>query len=134
VDRSAAYFARYVAKNVVAAGLADEAQVQVAYAIGVAEPVSVLIDTRGTGHLDDEDISKLVRKHFDFRPRAIIEHLKLRRPIYLETARNGHFGRPHPDFTWEKTDKAAELKADAESKTLVGVGGNGDGKKSARKK
>ena len=138
VDRSAAYFARYVAKNVVAAGLAEEAKVQVACAIGVAEPVSVLIDTRGTGHLDDEDLGKLVRKHFDFRPRAIIEHLQLRRPIYLETARNGHFGRNHPDFTWEKLDKAAELKAGAESKTLVGAGvnggGNGDSKKSARKK
>src|SRR5262249_6980803 len=86
VDRSAAYFSRYVAKNIVAAGLADEAQVQVAYAIGVAEPVSVLVDTKGTAHMDDEDLAKLVRKNFDFRPRAIIEHLKLRRPIYLETA------------------------------------------------
>ncbi len=138
VDRSAAYFARYVAKNIVAAGLADEAQVQVAYAIGVAEPVSVLVDTKGTAHMDDEELAKLVRKHFDFRPRAIIEHLKLRRPIYLETARNGHFGRAHPDFTWEKTDKAGALKADAESRTLVGAGTNGNGgsssKKSARRK
>ena len=110
VDRSAAYFARYVAKNIVAAGLADEAQVQVAYAIGVAKPVSVLVETRGTGKLDDEKISGLCHEFFDFRPRAIIETLNLRRPIYLETARNGHFGRELPNFTWEKTDKAEALK------------------------
>ncbi len=122
VDRSAAYFARYVAKNIVAADLAEEAQVQVAYAIGVAEPVSVLVDTKGTSKIDEEQISKLVRKHFDFRPRAIIEHLNLRRPIYLETARNGHFGRNLPNFTWEKTDKAEALKADAHRKVIVGVG------------
>jgi S-adenosylmethionine synthetase len=119
VDRSAAYFARYVAKNIVAADLSDEAQVQVAYAIGVAEPVSVLVDTFGTGRRSDEEIAALVRKHFDFRPRAIIETLNLRRPIYLETARNGHFGRELPNFTWEKTDKAAALKASANSKALV---------------
>jgi S-adenosylmethionine synthetase len=113
VDRSAAYFARYVAKNIVASGLADEAQVQVAYAIGVADPVSVRVDTFGTGKISDRDLAALVRKHFDFRPRAIIEHLKLRRPIYVETARLGHFGRLLPAFTWEKTDKAAELKAAA---------------------
>jgi S-adenosylmethionine synthetase len=129
VDRSAAYFARYVAKNIVAAGLADEAQVQVAYAIGVADPVSVLVDTRGTGTIGDEELATLVRKHFDFRPRAIIEHLDLRRPIYLETARNGHFGRDLPNFTWEKTDKARALKADSESKVLVAAGGNGSGHK-----
>ena len=138
VDRSAAYFARYVAKNVVAAGLADEALVQVAYAIGVAEPVSVLIESHGTGKLSDEALSELVRKHFDFKPRAIIDHLKLRRPIYYETARNGHFGRELPNFTWERTDKAAELKESSMSKVLVGVGGNGGGnghkKISVRKK
>ena len=110
VDRSAAYFARYVAKNIVAAELADEAQVQVAYAIGVAKPVSVLVETRGTGKVSDEAIAGLVREFFDFRPRAIIETLNLRRPIYLETARNGHFGRELPNFTWEKTDKAEALK------------------------
>jgi len=137
VDRSAAYFARYVAKNLVASGLAEEAQVQVAYAIGVAEPVSVRVETRGTSDMDEEDLAKLVQKHFDFRPRAIIEHLDLRRPIYLETARNGHFGRNHPDFTWERTDKAAELKAAIETKTLVAVSGQGDGhakKTSTRRK
>jgi S-adenosylmethionine synthetase len=134
VDRSAAYFARYVAKNIVAADLADEAQVQVAYAIGVAQPVSVLVDTHGTGKRSDEELAALVRKHFDFRPRAIIETLNLRRPIYLETARNGHFGRELPNFTWEKTDKAAALKADAGKKVLVGAGnGNGNGSASARK-
>ena len=113
VDRSATYFARYVAKNIVAAGLADEALVQVAYAIGVAQPVSVLVDTKGTGQICDEDLAALVRKHFDFRPRAIIDYLNLRRPIYLDTARLGHFGRELPNFTWERTDKAAELKAAA---------------------
>jgi S-adenosylmethionine synthetase len=100
--------------------------VQVAYAIGVAQPVSVLVDTQGTGTVSDEALANLVRKHFDFRPRAIIDHLKLRRPIYLETARNGHFGRELPDFTWEKTDKARILREDAGSKTLLGVtNGNG---------
>jgi len=140
VDRSAAYFARYVAKNIVAANLADEATVQVAYAIGVAEPVSVLVDTKGTGKVSDERLSDIVREHFDFRPRAIIDHLNLRRPIYLETARNGHFGRELPNFTWEKTDKAAALKDGGKSagKVLVGVGvGNGNGshkKVSARRR
>ena len=110
VDRSAAYFARYVAKNIVAAELADEAQVQVAYAIGVAKPVSVLVETRGTGKISDETLAGLVSEFFDFRPRAIIETLNLRRPVYLETARNGHFGRELPNFTWEKTDKAEALK------------------------
>ena len=110
VDRSAAYFARYVAKNIVAAGLADEAQVQVAYAIGVAKPVSVLVETRGTGKTSDEAIAGLVSEFFDFRPRAIIDTLNLRRPVYLETARNGHFGRELPNFTWEITDKAEALK------------------------
>jgi len=127
VDRSAAYFARYVAKNIVAAGLSDEALVQVAYAIGVAEPVSVLVDTHGTGQLDDDELAALVRKTFDFRPRAIIDHLKLRRPIYLQTARDGHFGLELPDFTWEKTDRAAELRNQSQSKVLVGASGNGHG-------
>jgi len=128
VDRSAAYFARYVAKNLVAANLCQEAMVQVAYAIGVAQPVSVLVDTQGTGTISDEALAQLVRKHFDFRPRAIIDHLKLRRPIYLETARNGHFGRELPDFTWEKTDKARQLREDATSKTFLAVtDGNGNG-------
>jgi S-adenosylmethionine synthetase len=113
VDRSATYFARYVAKNIVAAGLAEEALVQVAYAIGVAQPVSVRVDTNGTGVISDEDLGALVSKHFDFRPRVIIDYLDLRRPIYLDTARLGHFGRELPNFTWERTDKAAELKAAA---------------------
>ncbi|MGD0091295.1 MAG: methionine adenosyltransferase [Planctomycetota bacterium] len=115
VDRSASYFVRYVAKNIVAAGLADEALVQVAYAIGVAKPVSILVDTKGTGKISDADLAALVSKHFDFRPRVIIDHLNLRRPIYLETARLGHFGRELPEFTWERTDKAEELRAAAAS-------------------
>jgi S-adenosylmethionine synthetase len=113
VDRSACYMARYVAKNVVAAGLADRCMVQLAYAIGVAEPVSVLIDTFGTGQIDDETISELVRSHFKLTPRGIIETLDLRRPIYKKTAAFGHFGRTEPEFTWERTDKANALRADA---------------------
>ena len=113
VDRSACYMARYVAKNVVAAGLADRCQVQLAYAIGVAEPVSVYVDTFGTGKVDDEKISELVRGHFKLTPRGIIETLDLRRPIYKKTAAFGHFGRTEPEFTWERTDKATGLKADA---------------------
>ena len=113
VDRSACYMARYVAKNVVAAGLAERCMVQLAYAIGVAEPVSVLIDTYGTGTIGDEKISELVRAHFKLTPRGIIESLDLRRPIYKKTAAFGHFGRTEPEFTWEKTDKAAALGADA---------------------
>lgn len=113
VDRSAAYMARYVAKNIVAAGLATKAMVQLAYAIGVAEPVSVLVDTSGTGTISDDQISALVRKHFDLTPKGIIDGLKLRRPIYRKTAAFGHFGRTEPEFTWEYTDKAAALKADA---------------------
>jgi S-adenosylmethionine synthetase len=112
VDRSACYMARYVAKNVVAAGLADRCMVQLAYAIGVAEPVSVLIDTFGTGQIPDDKISELVRAHFKLTPRGIIESLDLRRPIYKKTAAFGHFGRTEPEFTWEKTDKAAALRAD----------------------
>ncbi len=113
VDRSACYMARYVAKNVVASGLADRCMVQLAYAIGVAEPVSVLIDTFGTGQIADERISELVRAHFKLTPRGIIESLDLRRPIYKKTAAFGHFGRTEPEFTWERTDKAAALSADA---------------------
>src|SRR5215217_3245794 len=112
VDRSACYMARYVAKNVVAAGLAEKCLVQLAYAIGVAEPVSVYIETSGTGTLSDEKISELVRAHFKLTPRGIIESLDLRRPIYKKTAAFGHFGRTEPEFTWEKTDKAAALRAD----------------------
>jgi S-adenosylmethionine synthetase len=112
VDRSACYMARYVAKNVVAAGLAERCLVQLAYAIGVAEPVSVFIDTYGTGTVSDDKISELVRAHFKLTPRGIIESLDLRRPIYKKTAAFGHFGRTEPEFTWEKTDKAAALRAD----------------------
>jgi len=113
VDRSAAYAGRYVAKNIVAAGLASKCEVQVAYAIGVAKPVSVLVETFGTGKIADEKIGKLVEKHFDLRPKGIIHSLDLLRPIYEKTAAYGHFGREEPEFTWEKTDKAAALKADA---------------------
>ena len=113
VDRSAAYAARHVAKNIVAAGLAKKCEVQVAYAIGVARPVSVLVDTFGTGTIADEKIGKLVEKHFDLRPKGIIQALNLLRPIYLKTAAYGHFGRDEPEFSWEATEKAAALKADA---------------------
>ena len=113
VDRSACYMARYVAKNVVAAGLAERCMVQLAYAIGVAEPVSVLIDTFGTGQVDDETISAAVRENFKLTPRGIIEALDLRRPIYKKTAAFGHFGRTEPEFTWERTDKANALRASA---------------------
>lgn len=110
VDRSAAYAGRYVAKNIVAAGLADKCEIQVSYAIGVAEPTSISINTFGTGKLPDAEIVKLVREHFDLRPRGLIEMLDLKRPIYRQTAAYGHFGRELPDFTWEKTDKADALK------------------------
>jgi len=113
VDRSACYMARYVAKNVVAAGLADKCLVQLAYAIGVAEPVSVLIDTSGTGLVDDDKLSEIVRAHFKLTPKGIIETLNLRRPIYKKTAAFGHFGRTEPEFTWERTDKADALRKDA---------------------
>jgi S-adenosylmethionine synthetase len=113
VDRSASYMARYIAKNIIAARLADKCEVQLAYAIGVAEPVSVLVDTKDTEKLDVERIEKLVRKHFSLSPKGIIDHLKLRRPIYLQTAAYGHFGRNEPGFTWEKTDKAALLRREA---------------------
>jgi S-adenosylmethionine synthetase len=111
VDRSAAYMARYVAKNIVAAGLADRCEVQLAYAIGVAEPVSVLVDTFGTGTVDEDKLETLVRANFSLTPKGIIESLNLRRPIYKTTAAYGHFGREGKDFTWEATDKAAALKA-----------------------
>lgn len=110
VDRSAAYAGRYVAKNIVAAGLADKCEIQVSYAIGVAEPTSISINTFGTGKLADEAIVALVREHFDLRPRGLIEMLDLKRPIYRDTAAYGHFGRELPNFTWEKTDKAEALK------------------------
>ena len=113
VDRSACYMARYVAKNVVAAGLASRCMVQLAYAIGVAEPVSVLIDTFNTGLIDDDKISEIVRGHFKLTPKAIIETLDLRRPIYKKTAAFGHFGRTEPEFSWERTDKAEAIRADA---------------------
>ncbi len=113
VDRSAAYMARHIAKNVVAAGLAERCEVQLAYAIGVAEPVSVLVDTFGTGKVESGVISDLIRKHFKLTPKGIIESLNLRRPIYCKTAAYGHFGRNDPDFTWEATDKAAKLASEA---------------------
>jgi S-adenosylmethionine synthetase len=113
VDRSACYMARYIAKNIVAAGLAEECEVQLAYAIGVADPVSVRVDTYGTGKVDEPTLVKLVRKHFPLKPSGIIEHLKLLRPIYTETAKNGHFGHEKPNFTWEKTDKAKILRQEA---------------------
>ncbi|MCS6997062.1 MAG: methionine adenosyltransferase [Casimicrobiaceae bacterium] len=113
VDRSAAYAARYVAKNIVAAGLARKCKVQVAYAIGVARPMNVTVQTEGTGVLPDERIAELVNAHFDLRPRGIIEMLDLQRPIYSKTAAYGHFGRDEPEFTWERTDKAAALRAAA---------------------
>jgi len=110
VDRSGCYMARYIAKNIVAAGLADECEIQISYAIGVAHPISVFVNTYGTGKLPDEEILELVKKHFDMRPKAIIDHLRLLRPIYRKTAVFGHFGRNDPDFTWERTDKAEELR------------------------
>jgi S-adenosylmethionine synthetase len=113
VDRSAAYAARYVAKNIVAAGLAKKCEIQVAYAIGIARPVSVLVDTFGTGRIPDEKISKLVEKHFDLRPKGIIHSLNLLRPIYGKTAAYGHFGRDEPEFSWEAADKVSALKDDA---------------------
>jgi S-adenosylmethionine synthetase len=113
VDRSAAYMARHIAKNIVAAGLADRCEVQLAYAIGVADPVSVLVDTFGTSKVDPATISDLVRAHFKLTPKGIIDSLNLRRPIYCKTAAYGHFGRSDPDFTWESTEKAAKLASDA---------------------
>ena len=111
VDRSAAYAGRYVAKNIVAAGLAERCELQVSYAIGVAEPTSIAVNTFGTGRVSDERIVELVREHFDLRPRGLIDALDLKRPIYRQTAAYGHFGREEADFTWEKTDKAQALQA-----------------------
>jgi S-adenosylmethionine synthetase len=113
VDRSAAYAARYVAKNIVAAGLADKCLVQVSYAIGVAKPTSLMVETYGTGKVSDARIVELIQNHFDLRPKGIVQMLDLLRPIYTRSASYGHFGRDEPDFTWEVTDKAAELKAAA---------------------
>ncbi|QOY94792.1 methionine adenosyltransferase [Massilia sp. UMI-21] len=113
VDRSAAYAARYVAKNVVAAGLARQCQVQVSYAIGVARPINITVYTEGTGVISDEKIAQLVMEHFDLRPKGIVQMLDLLRPIYAKTAAYGHFGREEPEFTWERTDKAALLRAEA---------------------
>ena len=116
VDRSAAYAARYVAKNIVAAGLAAKCEIQVAYAIGVARPVSILVDTFGTGRISEDKLAKLVEKHFDLRPKGIIQSLDMLRPIYSKTAAYGHFGRDEPEFTWEAADKVAALKDDAGAK------------------
>jgi S-adenosylmethionine synthetase len=113
VDRSGAYAGRYVAKNIVAAGLADKCEVQIAYAIGIAKPVSLMVDTFGTGKISDDRIIELIRAHFDLRPKAVIQTLDLLRPIYSKAAAYGHFGRDEPEFTWEHTDKAAALAADA---------------------
>jgi S-adenosylmethionine synthetase len=122
VDRSGAYVARYIAKNIVAAGLADRCEVQLAYAIGVADPVSILVDTFGTCKVNPEIIPDLVRAHFKLTPKGIIDSLKLRRPIYFKTAAYGHFGRNDPDFTWEATDKTAQLASDAGLREPVGAG------------
>ena len=113
VDRSAAYAGRYVAKNIVAAGLASKCMVQVSYAIGVAKPTSVMVDSYGTGKISDDKLTELVLRHFDLRPKGIVNMLNLLRPIYEKTAAYGHFGREEPEFTWERTDKAAALRADA---------------------
>ncbi|HWS70904.1 MAG TPA: methionine adenosyltransferase, partial [Thermoanaerobaculia bacterium] len=113
VDRSACYMARYIAKNLVAAGLADEVEVQLAYAIGVADPVSIYVDTFGTGKVEQSKLVELVREHFQMTPRGIIDSLRLRRPIFKQTAAYGHFGRTEPDFTWEATDKAEEMRVAA---------------------
>jgi len=113
VDRSASYMARYIAKNIVAAQLADRCEVQLAYAIGIPEPVSVMVDTKGTGKIPDEILCSLIRKHFELTPAAILKVLDLRRPIYRQTAVYGHFGRTEPDFTWERTDRAEHLAREA---------------------
>jgi len=121
VDRSACYMARYIAKNIVASGLADEVEVQLAYAIGVADPVSVYVETFGTGRIDPKRLSDLVRDHFQLTPRGIIDSLRLRRPIYKKTAAYGHFGRTEPEFSWEATDKAEALRAAAGVREAVTV-------------
>ena len=123
VDRSATYAARYIAKNIVGAGLADKCEVELAYAIGVAEPVSVFVDTFGTNKIPEKEISKLVRKHFPIKPSDILSELRLRRPIYRKTAAYGHFGRNDPDFTWERLDKVDILKKEA---TILGLNSRED--------
>jgi S-adenosylmethionine synthetase len=115
VDRSGCYLARYIAKNIVAAGLADQCEIQISYAIGVAQPISILVNTYETGKLPDSQILEIIKKHFDMRPKAIIDHLNLLRPIYKKTAVYGHFGREEPEFTWERTDKAEELRKELEN-------------------
>jgi S-adenosylmethionine synthetase len=121
VDRSACYMARYIAKNIVAAGLASRAEVQLAYAIGVAEPVSVMVDTFGTATIPEERITQLVRENFSLTPKGIIETLDLRRPVYNATAAYGHFGRTGPGFTWERTDRADALRKAAASGAVAEV-------------
>lgn len=123
VDRSASYMGRHIAKNIVAAGLASRVEIEVAYAIGVAEPVSVMVDTFGTGRIPDEKICELVRAHFPLRPKGIIEYLDLRRPIYKKTAAYGHFGRNEPEFTWERTNKAEALRSEMKLDVPVGAKG-----------
>jgi len=113
VDRSGSYMTRYIAKNLVAAGIADRIEVQIAYAIGIPEPVSIFVDTFGSGKVEEDKIIEVIRKNFDLRPKAIIETLNLRRPIYRKTAAYGHFGRNDDDFTWEKTDRAEALRKQA---------------------
>ncbi|HBR22233.1 MAG TPA: methionine adenosyltransferase, partial [Nitrospiraceae bacterium] len=113
LDRSGAYISRYIAKNIVAAGIADRVEVQLAYAIGIPEPLSILVDTFETGKIAEDKIVKLIRKNFDLTPKGIIEYLNLRRPIFKKTSAYGHFGKNDPDFTWEKTDKADALKKEA---------------------
>jgi S-adenosylmethionine synthetase len=121
VDRSASYMGRHIAKNIVAAGLASRVEIEVAYAIGVADPISVMVDTFGTGKISDEKICELVRAHFPLRPKGIIHYLDLRRPIYKKTAAYGHFGRNEPEFSWEKTNKAEELRRDANLNVPAGA-------------
>ena len=113
VDRSGSYMARYIAKNLVAAGIADKIEIQIAYAIGVANPVSLMVDSFGTAKISEDKIKELMRAHFDLRPKGMIETLELLRPIYKKTACYGHFGRNEPEFTWEKIDKAEALRSDA---------------------
>jgi S-adenosylmethionine synthetase len=119
VDRSAAYYARYVAKNLVAAGLADRLEIQVSYAIGRAHPLSVMIETFGTGRVSDAEMQEIMNSHFDFRPAAIIQNLDLRRPMYRQTASYGHFGRPDADLPWERLDKAEGLRVSAKVQQQV---------------
>jgi S-adenosylmethionine synthetase len=122
IDRSGAYMARYAAKNIVAAGLADRLEIQVSYAIGKAQPLSISVETFGTGQVEDSTIVELLNKHFDFRPAAIINNLDLRRPIYKRTAAYGHFGREDVEFPWERTDKADILRAEAGLRLIKGQG------------